>query len=233
MIEIIATTLEDATKIEKCGANRIELVSKLSEGGLTPSYDLIKSVINSVNIPVNVMIRPHSRNFIYTKEDINIMIEDIKMVRSLKANGVVLGVLTKKNTIDFSLLNQILEYTKYLEVTFHRAIDECDDIINETNLLSQFHKVTRVLSSGGKNNAIDNIQTLQNMSSILNKNNIMLIAGKGITLDNMSSILSTIENIEIHIGTDCRFNKSCEKSINSSRLIKIVKKTISKQIITL
>ena len=38
MLEIIAMTLEDAKTIEECGADRIELVSALTEGGLTPSY---------------------------------------------------------------------------------------------------------------------------------------------------------------------------------------------------
>jgi copper homeostasis protein len=56
MLEIIATTVEDAKRIEASGANRIELVSALTEGGLTPSYGLIKKVVESVTIPVNVMI---------------------------------------------------------------------------------------------------------------------------------------------------------------------------------
>lgn len=42
MIEIIASTLRDAMNIEKGGGDRIELVSALSEGGLTPSIGLIK-----------------------------------------------------------------------------------------------------------------------------------------------------------------------------------------------
>ena len=77
MIEVIATTIEDAIRIEKSGCNRIELVSALTEGGLTPSYALIKNVVKSVNIPVNVMIRPHAKSFNYTYKEIQLMKEDI------------------------------------------------------------------------------------------------------------------------------------------------------------
>lgn len=72
-IEFIATTIEDALLIEKSGADRIELVSALAEGGLTPSHALIEAVVNSVKIPVNVMVRPHSQSFCYTQNDLEIM----------------------------------------------------------------------------------------------------------------------------------------------------------------
>ncbi len=67
-IEFIATTIEDALIIEESGADRIELVSSLAEGGLTPSHALIEAVVNSVKIPVNVMVRPHSQSFCYTQK---------------------------------------------------------------------------------------------------------------------------------------------------------------------
>ena len=42
MIEVIATSVDDAIAIEKYGGMRIELSSALSEMGITPSYALIK-----------------------------------------------------------------------------------------------------------------------------------------------------------------------------------------------
>ena len=97
MLEIIATSVEDAIVIEKGGADRIELVSALSEGGLTPSYGLVHRVIGAVNIPVNVMIRPHSLSFVYSDEDLLCMLEDIKQAKALGANGVVFGMLDSQS----------------------------------------------------------------------------------------------------------------------------------------
>ena len=42
MLEVIATCLEDVKRIERAGGKRIELISSYTEGGLTPSYALIK-----------------------------------------------------------------------------------------------------------------------------------------------------------------------------------------------
>ena len=67
LLEIIAETIEDAKAIEKGGADRIELVSALALGGLTPSVGLVKRVLETVHLPVNIMIRPHDHGFFYTK----------------------------------------------------------------------------------------------------------------------------------------------------------------------
>ena len=91
MLEIIGMSVEDAKAIEYCGANRIELVSALTEGGLTPSFSMIEKVINSVDIPVNVMIRNHAKSFRYSGYDLEVMQKDIEIVKSLGANGVELG----------------------------------------------------------------------------------------------------------------------------------------------
>ncbi len=127
MIEIIAATLEDVKRIQESGAGRIELVSALSEGGLTPSYSLIKRAVQTANIPVNVMIRPHSKSFIYTDEEIELMVEDIKIAKQLNVSGVVFGVLNEHNEICISSLEKLLEACDGIDVTFHKAIDELAD----------------------------------------------------------------------------------------------------------
>lgn len=104
LIEFIAVTVEDAKLIERSGADRIELVSGLTEGGITPSYGLIEKVVNSVNIPVNVMVRPHAQSFCYSEDDITIMKNDIRIIRSIGANGVVFGYWITKGTLISAVL---------------------------------------------------------------------------------------------------------------------------------
>ncbi|MCY1691654.1 hypothetical protein OVA29_13985 [Exiguobacterium sp. SL14] len=83
MLEIIASTVEEAVAREQAGADRIELVSALSEGGLTPSYGLIRQVVSTVEIPVHVLVRPHSKSFVYSKADEETIITDIDLIREL------------------------------------------------------------------------------------------------------------------------------------------------------
>ena len=58
LIESCCTTLDEARWAQTRGANRIELCTDLSVGGLTPPRDLILEVVQTLSIPVNVLIRP-------------------------------------------------------------------------------------------------------------------------------------------------------------------------------
>ena len=56
--EACVERLDEAILAEKNGADRIELCSRLDLDGLTPHRNMIQDVINSVKIPVKVMISP-------------------------------------------------------------------------------------------------------------------------------------------------------------------------------
>ena len=67
IVEICANSYQSAINAEKAGAHRIELCSELSIGGITPSFGLIEKVVNDLSIPVFVLIRPRSGNFVYSE----------------------------------------------------------------------------------------------------------------------------------------------------------------------
>lgn len=203
MLEIIANTVEDAINIEQGGGDRIELVSALSEGGLTASYGLIKQVLEAVKIPVNVMIRPHSNSFVYSEGDLQVMLEDIEQAKALGANGIVLGMLDPDGNIALEQLNGVLGHCQGLEVTFHRAIDETKDILASTRLLAKT-SITRVLSSGGPGNAEDNLVVLREMRNILDGAGMFLLAGSSVNADNCQAILQATGADELHVGTGVR-----------------------------
>ncbi|WP_260838845.1 copper homeostasis protein CutC [Heyndrickxia oleronia] len=114
IIEVIADTVEDAIIAEQAGANRIELITGVAEGGLTPSYGIIEAVCKAVSIPVYVMIRPHSRSFSYSNTELNSMVKDIQICKELGAAGVVWGVLNKDGDIDKEALKKLLDALKWI-----------------------------------------------------------------------------------------------------------------------
>lgn len=221
MLEIIATTLQDAKIIEKCGADRIELVSALTEGGLTPSYSLIKNIVNSVKIPVNVMIRPHAKSFRYTDEEINIMREDILIAKELKVNGVVFGVLNEKNEINVSALETLLKACDGIDVTFHKALDLVPNKVEAMELLSKYPQIKNVLTAGGEKNVCENITTIKNM--IEKSGHISLMVGGGLNFDNVLSIANETKAPQYHFGTAVRINKSVFEDVDEEKLSKLVK----------
>ena len=199
MIEIIATTVKDALEIEAGGADRIELVSVLEEGGLTPSYKMMSEVISAVGIPVQVMIRPHAASFVYTDNEIESMKKDIETARILGANGVVLGVLTENNTVDTKNLESLLSVCSGLEVTFHRAIDETD-VLASVKQLTVYKEITNVLTSGGLNALLhENIEIINDM--IASAAHLNILVGGGLTMDNVISVATKTKAVNFHFGT--------------------------------
>jgi len=186
----------EAQNAEKLGANRIELCENLSVGGTTPSYGTVKKTIEKLNIPVFVMIRPRGGNFSYSSTEIEIMMEDIKIFKELGVKGIVLGVLTLDNNIDYPLLKTLLEVATGMEVTFHKAIDEVIHLEKEVENLANLG-VSRILTSGGANSAIEGEKTLNNMIK-LGKNKIKIIVAGGVTYKNLEDIKILIPSTEFH-----------------------------------
>jgi len=219
MLEIIGMTVEDAKAIEYCGANRIELVSALTEGGLTPSFSMIEKVINSVDIPVNVMIRNHAKSFIYSEYDLEIMQKDIEIVKSLGANGIVLGLLDNNKKIDTNNLEKLLNSVSNIDITFHKAIDETN-ILESVNILNKYNKITNILTAGGIKNISENTNNIKAMIEN-SKPNILL--GGGLNFDNILEIRELTKATDFHFGTAVRVDKSPFGEIDTKKLSQLVK----------
>lgn len=96
LLEVIGTTVQEVKEAALHGADRIELITAFSEGGLTPSLGLVEEAIASVSIPVNVMVRPHSRSFVYDADDRATIVRDIRLLRETGANAMFLARLHRK-----------------------------------------------------------------------------------------------------------------------------------------
>ncbi len=224
MLECIAETYEDAVAIEKGGGDRIELIASLKEGGLTPSYGLVKKVVEEVKIPVNIMLRPHAKSFVYSKEDLDIMKEDARVFHKLGVKQVVLGMLTSEGLPDLDAIEYVLEDTSLL-ATFHRAIDESRDLLTSLKLLTSCRRVTHVLTSGGPGRAQDHLPLLKEM--IKESEDLIVIVGSGIQEGNLLPIRKEIDfylengndrkSYDIHVGTGVR-GGSAEYPVNQEEV---------------
>ncbi|HAB33316.1 MAG TPA: copper homeostasis protein [Exiguobacterium sp.] len=199
MLEIIASTVEEAVAAEQAGADRIELVSALSEGGLTPSYGLIRQVVSTVEIPVHVLVRPHSKSFVYSKSDEETIITDIDLIRELGAAGIVVGSLTADGRVDEGFLGRIIKHKGELSLTFHRAIDSSRDILEAAEVLADFPEVDRILTSGGQATALEGKETIARL--IIDYPDLIILPGSGITLENAEALLEATKASELHVGS--------------------------------
>lgn len=194
--EVCVENLAEALEAEKRGADRIELCDNLSFGGTTQSYGTIKKALEKLKIPVFPIIRPRGGDFFYTEDEIEIMKEDVKMCKSLGAEGVVLGMLTEDKKIDFSLVKEFVSLAYPMEVTFHKAIDELENPVEAVEGLINCG-VKRILSSGTKETALEGAEVLNKMIEKADGRIIIVAAGR-ITAENFQEVFEKIPAFEYH-----------------------------------
>lgn len=182
-LEICASNYQSAINAQNTGAHRIELCSELAVGGITPSYGLIKQTLKNLTIPVYVLIRPRSGNFTYSDADFEIMKQDIQLCKELGCKGIVSGVLNRDNTVDIKRTKELIELSRPMAFTFHRAFDWTPNPFEALTTLMEL-KVDRILTSGQATSAEKGILILNQLKELAN-NNLIILPGSGINPKNV------------------------------------------------
>ena len=203
LLEVIATTVADARLAQGAGADRIELVTAMGEGGLTPSVGLIEAAV-AVGVPVNVIVRPHSRSFVYDADDYAVMLRDVRAVKAAGANGIVIGMLNDEREIDRDGLARAIDAADGLAITFHRAFDETRDLQRALDVLLGFDAVTNVLTSGGKPSVLHAEATIRDLVQQASGSHCTVLAGAGLTVEAIAGFVSRTQVEAVHFGSGVR-----------------------------
>ncbi|MEM5458661.1 copper homeostasis protein CutC [Paraburkholderia phytofirmans] len=221
LLEVIATTVADARLAAQAGADRLELVTAMGEGGLTPSLGLIEAVVAAVGIPVNVIVRPHSRSFVYDADDYAVMLRDVRAVKAAGANGVVIGMLNAAGEIDREGLARAIDAADGLAVTFHRAFDEARDLRQSLDVLLGFEAVTNVLTSGGQASVLHAEATIRELVQQAAGSRCTVLAGAGLTVDAIAGFVSRTRVDAVHFGSGVRVNSNGLAPVDADKVAKV------------
>jgi copper homeostasis protein len=224
LLEICANSYQSAKTAQTAGAHRIELCQELSVGGLTPSYGLLKNVINQLTIPIFVLIRPRSGDFVYAESEFDIMKQDISLCKEFGVQGIVSGVLNKNKTIDVVRTKELVELSRPLPFTFHRAFDELDNPIQGLNELIGLG-VDRVLTSGQESSAVDGLPLLMQLNEIA-RGRLTILPGAGINAKN-AAVFKTKGFAEIHASASVQISQdqglfSAPQTVSDLKTIKAI-----------
>ncbi len=196
ILEICCGDIASVIEAQRGGADRVELCSALGEGGVTPSFGLIYEARSMEGIKLNVLIRPRGGDFLYSEEEIRIMIEDIYMALEIGADGVVIGALLPDGSVDMKTCSRLIDAAHGMEVTFHRAFDmvaDADKALADVIELG----CSRILTSGLSQTAEQGIPMLRCMVEKA-KGRISIMPGSGVSADNARRIIEETGAYEIH-----------------------------------
>jgi len=197
-MEICVDSVESAINAFNGGAHRLELCSALSEGGLTPSLGLLKTLKTVVSIPIFVMLRPKcSYDFQFSDLEIRVILKDCTLFKDAGADGFVFGALTSSGDIDIAACASVILTAQPLPVTFHRAFD-----VATQNPIKMAQKIAdlgfkRLLTSGRSPVAFDGKHLIKVLIETM-KDRLTIIPGAGIQVENLKDILITTLAHEFH-----------------------------------
>jgi len=198
LLEISVESVEAAMAAERGGARRIELCSSARVGGTTSEDDLMRAARERVSLPIYSMVRPRDGSFFYTESEFEAMRRDVDAAKEYGMDGVVLGLLGADGKVDVERTRELVERSRPLPVTFHRAFDECGNL---RGALEDVIKTgaTRLLTSGGKRTAPEALDLIGELVRIAGER-LIVMPGSGLHAGNIREAVVKMGAREYHAG---------------------------------
>lgn len=168
------------------GADRIELCSSLSVGGLTPSPGFMVFAAKSER-PSRAMIRPRVGSYVFSEDEIDVMRRDIDAARAAGLKGVVVGANLASGELDEKTIARLAAQAAGLEMTLHRAVDLSPEPLAAVDLAVQLGFRT-ILTSGGKLKAPDGAETIAAMVARAS-GRLEILGGSGLNPGNVAGFI--------------------------------------------
>lgn len=186
ILEVCVDSVESAVNAEAGGADRIELCGDLIVGGITPSLALFERIREKINIPIHVLLRPRFGDFLYSEEEMEVLVRQAKIFAKAGADNLVIGCLTPDGRLDLETMKRIIDATDGTPINLHRAFDMCrdlDEALEDAKKLG----IVSILTSGGYASALEGIKVLERLKK--NAGGIDIMAGAGMNAKNIKYMI--------------------------------------------
>lgn len=197
ILEICCGSYGDALAAKNGGADRIELNSALSAGGLTPGMGMFLKA-RTCNLPIICMVRPRGSGFLYDQNDRETMFAEAELFLKQGAAGIAFGFLKADFTIDTEASEKMIRliHTYGKTAVFHRAFDCLNDMEAGVKQLIALG-ADRILTSGLKDTAVHGTDHLRDLQEHYGTQ-IEILAGGGVRADNAALLLQTTGVRQLH-----------------------------------
>ena len=244
MLEVIACTIEDAIAAEQGGADRLEIVSHLELGGLTPPLELVRAMQGAVKLPLRVMVREEEDFFASGRKIMERLCEVARSCAALSVDGLVLGFLKHQGNevgIAYEMLEAVLAAAPQTCITFHRAFELVTNQRAAIAELKQYPQIDYLLTSHGirplahkgdwpppwacrTNGRIEGLAEL----AVVAAPEIKVLVGGGVTAEWIESLCREPQVRQtlsaIHVGQAARAGHSLHGAVLAPQVQKLVQK---------
>ena len=219
-LEVIVTSVAEAIAAQRGGADRLELVRNLDQGGLTPPLALVAEVTAAVTIPVRVMVRETDSMSIAGPSEMARLQDSIRQFSTYPVDGLVLGFLCN-GQIDTQSLQELMPERGH--VTFHRAFDEAADPVSAIAAVKRYQQIDRILTRAGAGSWSTRIKQLEHWQSMAGPALRMLFA-IGRDTSNLDQLARSPNRYEVHVGRAARIAHVNSGAV-SAELVAALKRT--------
>ncbi|MEQ8768372.1 MAG: copper homeostasis protein CutC [Planctomycetota bacterium] len=196
VIEICIDSAAGIRAAEAGGADRVELCANLAEGGTTPSRGLLRQTRRVSTLPMALLVRPRSGDFVYDAFELAALEDDIRLARDEGADVIVSGALRPDGSIDRDRTARLIELARPVPFTFHRAFDLVADPRTELEVLIELG-AARVLTSGQAPSAPEGVALLKELVAQAD-GRLIVMAGAGIRSHNVQALVEASGVREVH-----------------------------------
>ena len=197
-VEICTGSYADCMAAFHGGAERVELNSALSVGGLTASVAVLRRVKKETTLKVICMVRPRAGGFCYDEAETKIMMEEARLLLENGADGIAFGFLHADGTVHRERTLQMSEliHSSGKEAVFHRAFDVTKDPFQAMEVLLSC-KIDRLLTSGQRAKAMQGAELIAQLQDRFG-DRIEILAGSGVNAQNAGELLARTGIRQVH-----------------------------------
>ena len=215
LIEVIVQTVADARAATHGGADRLEVVRDIRDGGLTPPLSLVRAIKDETPLPLRIMVRENA-GYGMNPDELPRLRAAAGEFEELGVDGIVIG-FSEHGQLALDDVRRVLEVVPKVRVTFHRAFDQLRDPVAAIDDVMRVAQIDRILTDGGGGDARSRCRRLTEYRAKAGAR-VEILAGGGVDDEIFAHLAKTACVREIHVGRIAREGNDPEAAVSADRV---------------
>jgi copper homeostasis protein len=215
LLEVIVFGVDDARAATQGGADRLEIVRDIRQGGLTPPLALVRAIQSETHLPLRVMVRENG-GYATDPSELIALRRAAADFAALHVDGIVIGY-ARDGQPALDEVARVLDEAPNLRATFHRAFDALDDPLAAIDAIARVPQIDHILTSGGEGSAAHRCARMREYTSRAAAR-LAILAGGGVDEEALELFARERCVDEVHVGRIARENGDQEAPVSVDRV---------------